>query len=169
MTQALTDVEYLKRCLQANVAHSRVAETEKLVLEFGAPYVGIKRPRGFRLGPKKHCFGNAAEALISADDECSRSVTYVEGYAMCPNLPPFQHAWLALDDRDAVELTIRRAPREMAFFGVSFSRVELFKMLEEEMTYGVFRYPPRAGLRDLLKRRTPGRGLSNSRIPEASD
>ena len=89
---------------------------------------------------------------------------------MCPNLPPFQHAWLALDGRDAVELTIRSDPREMAFFGVSFSRLELFKMLEEEdTTYGVFRYPPRAGLRDLLKRRTHGRGLSNSRFPEASD
>jgi hypothetical protein len=167
MTLAISKLASLKRYLEADVAHSQVTETQQLVLEYGASYVGIKRPRSFRLGPKKNCFANATEAIISPDKECSRSVTYVEGYAMCPDQPPVHHAWLALDGKDAVELTIRSDPREMTFFGVAFSKDELLNIISEDMTYeGVFRYPPRDGLRESLELRTLNRGVPHHHAPE---
>jgi hypothetical protein len=86
------------------------------------------------------------------------TLTYVEGYVMCPGQPPVHHAWIALDDKHAVELTIRSDPQVLKFFGVSFSRAELWKILEEEMTFGVFAYPPRPGLRDFMKQMKLGHG-----------
>ena len=77
-------LEYVKRYLSQAVAHAVVSETEKFVLDFGQAYVGTRRPRGFRLGERKQCFYNAAEAICTRRDE----TLYVEGYAMVPGLPP---------------------------------------------------------------------------------
>jgi hypothetical protein len=94
----------------ADVAHLGASETQRLVLEYGSPYIGIRRPEGF--------------------------------------------CWLALDGKDAIELTIRSDPRDITYFGVEFSREVLWTIIEENMTYGVFIYPPRAGLREFLEHRT---------------
>jgi hypothetical protein len=62
---------------------------------------------------------------------------------------------------------MRSDPREMAFFGVAFSKEELLNIISEDMTYGeVFRYPPRDGLREFLKLRTLNRGLPHHQAPE---
>jgi hypothetical protein len=90
-------LEYVKRYLSHAVDYAVVSETEKFVLDFGRSYAGTKRPRGFRLGERKQCFYNAAEAICTRRDE---SLSYVEGYAIVPSRPPL----IALDDQRAVEL-----------------------------------------------------------------
>jgi hypothetical protein len=143
-------LEYVKRYLNQAVAHAVVSETEKFVLDFGQAYVGTRRPRGFRLGERKQCFYNAAEAICTRRDE---SLSYVEGYAMVPGLPPIHHAWIALDNQHAVELTVKNDPLEMAFFGVPFSSSELMDLLEKKQTYGLLSFPIHASVFDLVQRR----------------
>ncbi len=65
------------------------------------------------LGVKKMCFKNAADAVIFRSDKAEPSQTpyYVEGYALTPDQPPFYHAWIAIEGKYAVELTLRHAPK----------------------------------------------------------
>lgn len=74
-------LETLKRHLRLNVLHCALSEIEQLVLEFGHPYFGIKRPKGFRLGRPKQCFMNATLAVCE-DDASLDDISYVEGFAM---------------------------------------------------------------------------------------
>jgi hypothetical protein len=71
-------LEYVKGHLNQAVGHAVVSETEKFV--FGQAYVGTRRPRGFRLGERKQCFYNAAEAICTRRDE---SLSYVEVTPWC--------------------------------------------------------------------------------------
>ena len=80
---AMPDIKLLKRQLRMDVERGRAVETQRLVLAFGQPFVGIQRPKGLRLGRKKMCFENAASAVICSDKaEHSQAPSYVEGYAL---------------------------------------------------------------------------------------
>ena len=81
------DAEKIVRHLQSyvNMVGWNV-QTQRLVLKFGRPFKGIKRPKGIRLGRKKLCFSNAMN-LVDQDGP-----TYVEGYALNRSGWPFHHA-----------------------------------------------------------------------------
>jgi hypothetical protein len=78
----------VKRALLSHVKHSRGNTiVERFVLEYGRVFVGIKRPKEYRLGPIKKCFVNAGKLA------CYDRGIYVEGFAMSPGTGlPFQHA-----------------------------------------------------------------------------
>jgi hypothetical protein len=154
----MSGLESLKSHLEQDVAHSLVSETQKLVLAFGKPYVGIRRPRGFRIGRRKKCFLNAALAVCDPDrEEFYPTLSYVEGYAALPGMPPFHHAWVALDDQHAVELTVKDNPLDMIFFGVSFSRSEVMELLLEDPVTGFLSHPIRSAVIDLVHQKKVGR------------
>ena len=108
----------LKRELRSVVRDSRGnTVVEQYVIEYGRSFVGIKRPREYRLGPIKNCFANAGN--LAVDDEG----IYVEGYAMSPGTGlPFQHAWLTTDGISAIDVTLRSPAQDCWYFGVAFSR-----------------------------------------------
>jgi hypothetical protein len=88
---------------------------EQIVLEHGAPFTGVDRPRGMRLGPIKNCYRNSYKGATSND------MLYVEGFAMVDDRPPFHHAWISPDGITAIDLTLRRPPSRVRFFGIPFS------------------------------------------------
>ncbi len=127
--------------------------TEGFVLSFGQPFLGIKRLTGVRLGPRKRCFENAAEAICKSDNQLSHEFSYVEGYAALPGEPPFHHAWIAFGNQHAVELTVKHDPLEMTFFGMPFSRFEVLKLIEKYQLYGFLSYPIQPAVDDFVRRR----------------
>jgi hypothetical protein len=156
--EVMPGLKLLKHHLEQDVAHGVFSPTQKCVLAYGQLYVGIKRPSGFRLGRQKQCFVNAAEAIFNADSEPSTKLSYVEGYAAVPGMPPFHHAWIALDDQYAIELTVRNDPLEMTFFAISFSSSEVIKLLTKSETYGLLGYLNFSAVSDLVQQRKLGAG-----------
>jgi hypothetical protein len=148
-------LETLKRHLRLNVAHSAVSETEQLVLKFGNPYFGIKRPKSFRLGGPKQCFMNATLALCK-DDTSLDDISYVEGFAMKTDLRhifPFHHAWIVFGNDRAVDLTLRDNSLGVVYFGIPFSRTETIELLRSRDVYGFFQAPVRPEVIKLVKRK----------------
>jgi hypothetical protein len=90
---------------------------ETLVLEYGRPFVGIARPKGYRRQwMVKQCFRNPG---ILAD---TRRGTYCEGFVLTP--PRYSlcihHAWITLDGKTAIDVTLPDAPN-YRYFGIPFS------------------------------------------------
>src|SRR4051812_26506893 len=88
---------------------------ERIVLEHGAPFRGVDRPRGIRLGPIKNCYRNSYLAASR------NGMLYVEGFAMVEDRPPFHHAWISPEGITAIDPTLRRPPSRVRFFGIPFS------------------------------------------------
>jgi len=82
-----------------------------------------------------------------------RAASYVEGYSCTTGLPPIHHAWIAFEDKYAVELTIRDDPTKMMFFGILFSPSEFSELLGKYQEYGFLGYPIRPGIHDWLTKR----------------
>jgi hypothetical protein len=90
-------------------------EREKLVLEYGRPFVGIGRPKGYRRQwMVKQCFRNAG---ILAD---TGRGTYCEGFALIEHRFLVHHAWITLDGKTAIDVTLPDAPK-YRYFGIPFS------------------------------------------------
>jgi hypothetical protein len=90
---------------------------EKIVLEYGRPFVGSARPKGYRRQwMVKQCFRNAG---ILADQGRG---TYCEGVVLGPPdfLFPIHHAWITLDGKTAIDVTLPNAS-EFWYFGIPFS------------------------------------------------
>ena len=87
----------------------------RAVLDYGLPYAGIKRPKGYAKMKARSCFGNAA---ILALEERG---TYVEGFAMSFDQPPIHHAWITRDEKHAIDITLPNAAA-WQYFGISFPR-----------------------------------------------
>jgi hypothetical protein len=105
-------------------------DREKLVLEYGRPFVGIARPKGYRQWARKQCFRNAG--ALANRGQC----TYCEGFVLTP--PRYSvcihHAWITLDGKSAVDVTLPNAP-ECWYFGIPFSEPvfrHLFGLLSVE-------------------------------------
>jgi hypothetical protein len=155
--EVMSRIERLKQKLRRDVAHGGAVETQRLVLAFGQPFFGIKRPKGVRLGPKKMCFKNAANAVIgrSGKDEPSQTPYYVEGYALTPDQHRFHHAWIAFENKYAVELTLKHDPQEITFFGIIFSHSDFSKLLNKNKVYGFLGWPIAPSVNEFFNCRTP--------------
>jgi hypothetical protein len=115
-----------------NLGHT--PEVGKAVLAYGRPFVGIARPRGYRLGPPSDCYRNAG--ALATDDREDYG-TYVEGYAMSPRGgSPMQHAWLTLDGTNAVDVTWRHSAEECQYFGIPFSNEVLNRFILRMRVWG---------------------------------
>jgi hypothetical protein len=100
-----------------DVVLDRGTARERIVLEYGRPFIGIARPRGYRRQwMVKQCFRNAG---ILADEGRG---TYCEGFVLGPPdfLFPIHHAWITLDGKTAIDVTLPNAS-ECWYFGIPFS------------------------------------------------
>lgn len=108
------DASKIIEWLRQDVSQSKGnVETQMLVLKFGREFKMTQRPTGMPLGQTKKCFSNAANLVEK------NKVMYVEGYASSGG-PPFHHAWISLDGRNAIDVTIRERIEEITFFGILF-------------------------------------------------
>jgi hypothetical protein len=103
---------------------------EKLVLEYGCPFVGIARPKGYRQWTRKQCFRNAATLADRGQG------IYCEGFVISPgsSCQPFHHAWITLDGKEAIDVTLPDAAENL-YFGIPFPEkvfARLFRSLSVE-------------------------------------
>lgn len=122
--------------LEASLKYSHGnVQTQANVFEFGRAYVPKTRPKGMRLGKPKQCFANAMSVSQKLD------ATYVEGFAVTRNQPPFHHAWVSIDGAHALEVTLRNNPSEIAFFGIPFPTSVWVAAVREGCVLGVLSPP----------------------------
>jgi hypothetical protein len=95
----------------------------RAVLDYGRPYIGIDRPKGYRQRKAKACFGNAA--LLALEERGA----YVEGFAMSFDQPAFHHAWITLDAKHAIDTTLPNAT-ERQYFGILFPKRIVFEQAQ---------------------------------------
>src|SRR5262249_40923343 len=119
----------------------------RAVIDYGHPYVGISRPKGYRKQKAKQCFWNAARLAIYDRG------TYVEGYASGPTLGvALPHAWVTLDGVHAVDVTWD-APADFHYVGIAFPKEIVARHCLDEQRYAVSllsNSKPSAALRELL-------------------
>jgi hypothetical protein len=95
----------------------KASPEEKAVLAHGQPFVGIARPKGYRLRAIKQCFVNAGDLALRGLG------TYVEGFAIDPKTGALvHHAWLSLDGTNAVDVTWRTPANECPLFRYSLPK-----------------------------------------------
>jgi hypothetical protein len=98
-------------------------KVEEAVLEHGRPFIGIKRPKGYRLGPVRDCCVNAGDLALRGPG------IYVEGFAMTKFNYLIQHAWITLDGVQAIDVTLREHPSDVLYFGIPFSLEVLLRWI----------------------------------------
>jgi hypothetical protein len=106
------------------IGDSKRADAERLVLAHGREFVGVRRPKGFRLMRAKACHSNAWRLALEGRGDL------VEGFSMCRSgglAYPFHHSWVCLDDGSLVEPTLKD-PEGHLYLGIRF-RPELFQEL----------------------------------------
>jgi hypothetical protein len=99
---------------------------ERLIIERGRPFVGIKG----------HCLhlqrDSSANAFLNASRASLRGKgLYVEGFALRPGQKSLvQHAWIAVDQMHAVEVTWREEANACEYFGIVIPRELQLKHLK---------------------------------------
>jgi hypothetical protein len=117
----------LSRCTSLDKA----SPEEKAVLAHGQPFVGIVRPKGYRLRAIKQCFANAGDLALQDFG------TYVEGFAINSKTGALvHHGWLTLDGTNAVDVTWRTPANECHYFGIPFSNKVLERFTLRTNTWG---------------------------------
>ena len=114
--EIFADLEQRLRFFQDKQPTAQWCSNMRAVIDYGRPYVGINRPKGYRKRKAKQCFWNAARLAIN---DCG---TYVEGYASLPiGGPALHHAWVTLDGVHAVDVTWD-APADCHYVGIAFPK-----------------------------------------------
>jgi hypothetical protein len=128
------DPHPVKAALLARIAKScGNTIVEKAILHHGRPFIGVDRPKHFRLGKIKECFVNAG---VLAD--AGRGI-YVEGFITTPvHSIPIHHAWITLDGVHAVDVTLREPAPNCSYFGIPFSSEVLQSALCRLNCWGPF-------------------------------
>jgi hypothetical protein len=99
------------------------AEADKLILQYGRPFTGIKRPKGYRDRAQKKCFLNAVNLTTA------KRGTYCEGFAASVGSSfIFHHAWITLDGEHAIDVTLSDA-EDHFYFGIAFSSPQFNEVL----------------------------------------
>lgn len=97
----------------------------------GRIYTYHSLPKGIRKGQMGKCFMNAYH-LAESDNR----FTYVEGFALIPNVGvPILHAWCVDADDNAFDVTWKDGSTE--YFGVPFDLSYVRKIIFSKETYGV--------------------------------
>jgi len=120
------------------------AEADRLILQYGRPFVGIKRPEGFSRGPRKECYLNSYDLITIP------GATYCEGFAIGNSLE-FHHAWITCDGEHAIDVTLPDG-QEHSYFGIEFRSDQFEQFAISRMTDGYMRpilgYPVNDQLRN---------------------
>src|SRR5688500_4268594 len=76
-------------CLHFLEAMARMEHVPSVIMrKMGRAWTPQPLPAGTPAGPKRQCYQNAGTLVVESPD-----LTYVEGYAQPPGLPPVHHAW----------------------------------------------------------------------------
>jgi len=88
---------------------------EELVLDCGALMKAQSLPQNIKHGSPKQCYWNCQEIAFKR-----RNLTYVEGYAIAPQVSiPVAHAWLLTREGDVIDPTWN--PPGIIYIGVPFT------------------------------------------------
>lgn len=97
----------------------------RYVLEHAHFYPPAERPKKYRKGKRKNCWGNAQ--LLAMDHP---ELNYVEGFAFGQsNALAFEHAWCVTENGMVVDTTWPEPG--LVYYGVPFDREALMKHLEK--------------------------------------
>jgi hypothetical protein len=131
----LKDEHPVKRELLSHVSdalrRNGNVRVEEVILKHGRPFIGIKRPKGYRQRAIKNCFANAGELALAG-----RGI-YVEGYANVPGQPPVHHAWVTSDGVHAIDTTFSDPAPNCLYFGIPFAREVLKNWIIHRKTWGM--------------------------------
>jgi hypothetical protein len=101
-------------------------------LRMGRAWTAQPLPAWVARGPMRQCYENAGTLCIE-----NRNLTYVEGYALSPGLPPIHHAWCVDADGCVIDNTFQDSDR-VQYFGVPIRAKTLRKLVEESGRWGLF-------------------------------
>jgi hypothetical protein len=122
------------------------AEADKLILQYGRPFTGIKRPKGYRDRAQKKCFLNAVNLTTA------KRGTYCEGFAAGVGSSfIFHHAWITLDGEHAIDVTLSDA-EDHFYFGIAFPSPQFNEVLRQRIQNTELRPFISDPIDDLLRR-----------------
>ena len=101
-------------------------------LKMGRAWEAQPLPTWVTLGPMRQCYENAGTLCIE-----NRGLTYVEGYAQPPGLPPVHHAWCVDTEGRVIDNTFRDSGLSQ-YFGVPIRAETLRVLVEETRRWGLF-------------------------------
>lgn len=101
-------------------------------LKMGRAWAAQPLPSWVTLGPLRQCYENAGLLCIG-----NPGLTYVEGYAQPPGLPPVHHAWCIDMDGRVIDNTFRDCSSSQ-YFGVPIRAETLRALVEKTGRWGLF-------------------------------
>jgi hypothetical protein len=120
-------------CLHFLEAMARMEHVPSVfTLKMGRAWRAQSLPAGVPQGPKRQCYQNAGTLAIENSD-----LTYVEGYAQPPGLPPVHHAWCVDAEGFVIDNTFTD-PEDAQYFGVPISPPALRELVEKVQCWGLF-------------------------------
>lgn len=120
-------------CLHFLEAMARMEHVPSVfTLKMGRAWRAQTLPAGVPPGPKRQCYQNAGTLAIENSD-----LTYVEGYAQPPGLPPVHHAWCVDAEGFVIDNTFVD-PEDAQYFGVPISPPALRELVEKVQCWGLF-------------------------------
>lgn len=131
--QAVGSPAPAKVCLEFLEAMARMGHVPSIfTLKMGRPWLAQPLPAWVPRGPKRQCYQNAGTLAI--ENSC---LTYVEGYAQPPGLPPVHHAWCVDADGRVIDNTFID-PEKSQYYGVPIRAETLRELVEEVRQWGLF-------------------------------
>lgn len=120
-------------CLEMLEVMARMGHVPSVfTLKMGRAWPAQPLPAWVAPGPKRQCYQNAGTLAIE-----NVGLTYVEGYAQPPGLPPVHHAW-CLDTQGRVIDNTFTDPEDSQYFGVPLTAETLRQLVENLRQWGLF-------------------------------
>lgn len=120
-------------CLEYLTALSSLEHIPSVfTLKMGRAWIAQPLPDWVAPGPMRQCYENAGTLCMK-----NRDLTYVEGYAQPPGLPPIHHAWCVDAAGRVIDNTFRDSTSTQ-YFGVPIRAETLRELVEESGRWGLF-------------------------------
>lgn len=120
-------------CLHFLEAMARMEHVPSVfMLKMGRAWTPQPLPAGVPAGPKRQCYQNAGTLAVENPD-----LTYVEGYAQPPGLPPVHHAWCVDAEGRVIDNTFDD-PEDAQYYGVPLTGKTLRELVESVKCWGLF-------------------------------
>lgn len=121
-------------CLHFLEAMARMQHVPSVfMLQMGRAWTPQPLPAWVSPGPKRQCYQNAGNLVIE-----NRGLTYVEGYAQPPGLPPVHHAWCVDAEGRVIDNTFDD-PEDAQYYGVPLTAQTLRELVETVKCWGYSR------------------------------
>lgn len=133
MTGSTVSTAHPDVCREYLVALSKLDHIPSIfLLKLGRPWQAQALPGQVSRGRPRQCYENAGTLAMSRPD-----LTYVEGYACPPGIPPVHHAWCVDADGCVVDNTFTD-PEDAKYYGVPISRAKLEQFIQAQKHWGLF-------------------------------